>query len=286
MIRNLGAYARAASDDGKMWASFFQKTSLPAPVANIWTDLSMGAGTPKYNAYVGGQLEATPFIGSGNNGIYAGPQPDSSSEKYLNNITAHTSAATGPFNLLLADYLMFYPLCDGDSTDLQIMDNTQTLPRYQDGEGVQCFAVVTTPMTANTNITMEYIDSNGNTKTTVFSLIFSSVTGTVVSTNGTSQSNNSRSLFVNLAEGGSGIRSITSIQLSTGAGGFFCLVLCKPLATLVFGDNNCPAEISYINQNTQAKRIYDGAYLNFLCHHSSTTSLVPIQGYLEFVTVN
>ena len=128
-LNNLSKYAQAFEEGGHN-ISLFYKTSVPTNSSTErWQDLSMGGGTPKYNAYVGGQLEATPLIGVGNAGIYVGGTPEGKT-KYLHKITAVTTATNSPpIHLLLCDYLLFYPLISGDDTEIQLFDNSQVTPR-------------------------------------------------------------------------------------------------------------------------------------------------------------
>ena len=132
---------------GRCHNSFVHKSSCPTPGAQRWADCSMGAGTPIYNAYVGAQYEATPLIGQKNQGINVGPLPGSGSKHLAQVAMSSTQGTNGPpYSIVIGDYLMFYPLIDGDSTDQQDMDNTAVLPRYQDGVGVQLMLLCTTPM--------------------------------------------------------------------------------------------------------------------------------------------
>jgi hypothetical protein len=56
--------------------------------------------------------------------------------------TAMCGSASGlPINLTLCDFLLYYPSVDDSVLDVQTLDNTVTLPRYQDGKGVQVIAV-------------------------------------------------------------------------------------------------------------------------------------------------
>ena len=48
-----------------------------------------------------------------------------------------TTTNGSPDHVHLLDYLMFYPLIDLDDDVEQVMDNTVTLPRYDDGAGVR-----------------------------------------------------------------------------------------------------------------------------------------------------
>lgn len=110
-------FANAQAVTGATWTNFIHKTSLPVfSSAGMWADASMGAGTPKYNAYVGTQGESTPMYGAGNFGIYTGG--DVSENKHLAEIMLQSTLATlAPADFLLCDYLLNYPLIDMDSTD-------------------------------------------------------------------------------------------------------------------------------------------------------------------------
>lgn len=110
-IPNIARFAKAMSESGNFHNVFFHKTSGPTPVAGTWLDLSMGAGTPKYNAYVGSQTTATQFIGSGNDGIYLGQAPAAGKSRYINSaLIQSTSNSLAPGMILFADYLLHYPL--------------------------------------------------------------------------------------------------------------------------------------------------------------------------------
>ena len=112
----------AAYDNGR-WhhQRVFRNTSIYC-TAGLFTDYSMSGGTPKYNAYIGNQLESTALVGSGNNGIYTGPTPAAGMTKHIAKIAVNTMSTNVPVQSAeLRDLLMFYPLIDGDSTDLQEM---------------------------------------------------------------------------------------------------------------------------------------------------------------------
>lgn len=52
-----------------------------------------------------------------------------------------TASTALPITLTLCDYLMYYPLIDEGTTDEQFMINSENLPRYETGAGVQVMAV-------------------------------------------------------------------------------------------------------------------------------------------------
>ena len=266
--------------DGWNYDSFFTKTSSPAPLAtDRWADLSMGAGTPKYNAYVGVQYESTPLFGAGNFGIYSGGNV-APKTKHIKEIALGSGASNfAPAVFELCDYLLFYPLIDCDSTDLQGLDNVATLPRYTSGEGVEVMIVCTTPQTAVATITINYINSQGAAKTTTRILDAQNV-GSIQARG---QSGGSQgSPFVALAEGDTGVRSIESVQLNTGAGGFVSLVLVRPLVPITLREQSTFTEIDYLFMRPCLRQVYDGAYLNFI-YKGSVAGAVTLRGHITFV---
>ncbi len=269
-----------ALTDGWNYDSFFTKTSSPAPLwSDHWADLSMGAGTPKYNAYVGVQYESTPMVGQGNFGIYSGGNI-APKTKHIKEIAIGSSTASfAPAVFELCDYLMFYPLIDCDSTDLQELDNVATLPRYSTGAGVKLMIVCTTPQTVNAAlITINYTDEFGAPKTTVCSLNSVSV-GTTHGRLGSTVAHGSP--FANMTQGDTGIRSIESVQLNTGAGGFVALVLVRPLVPVTIREQNTFTEIDYLFMRPCLRQVYDGAYLNFI-YKGSVAGAVTLRGHITF----
>lgn len=283
-IRNISRFARAIAEDGAYQHAWFHKTSGPTPAAGNWIDLSMGAGIPKYNAYVGGQNVATPLIGSGNDGVFIGANPSSGQKRYINTImTQATSNSFAPGCVLMMDYLLHYPLTDGDSTDQQDMDNTLTLPRYVTGDDVQCMAVCTTPMTANAICTVSYTNQNGvSNRVSTFNIVATANVGTIVSAPDSSASANRRSAFIPLANGDTGIRSIESATMSTGSGGFFALVLVKPLTQIQMLEVGVPVEINLISQRGgNPVAVENGAYINMIALVNNTGAIAPFRGMIE-----
>jgi hypothetical protein len=266
--------------DGWNYDSFFTKTSSPAPLAtDRWADLSMGAGTPKYNAYVGDQYASTPLFGAGNFGIYSGGNiaPATKHIKEIALGSGTTNCAPAIFEL--CDYLMFYPLIDCDSTDLQELDNVATLPRYSDGEGVELMVVCTVAQSTTATMTINYTNSQGVAKTTQRYLEAQNLGS--IQTRGIS-GGASGSVFVPLAQGDTGIRSVESVQLSAGAGGFVALVLVRPLVPVTLREQNTFTEIDYLFMRPCLRQVYDGAYLNFI-YKGSVAGAVTLRGHITFV---
>lgn len=276
--------ATSIEDDGATWTSWVHKTSGPVPtVTGTWNDLSMGAGIPKYNAYVGNLATATPLIGSGNNGIYVGPAITGGKSRYIHQIGLQTTGTGVPLYAMLCDYLMCYPLIDGDSADQQDMDNTSTLPRYTSGLGVQCMAVVTTPMTTNADVTIHYTNHLGVAgRTSNFTLQSIGTVGGIISNASVSNPSSRGSPFIPLQSGDLGIRSIEDVTLASGAGGFFALVLVYPLASIQLGETRTFSEITQFMHRASCPKVEDGAYLNFIYNTAIAATSAIVRGYVQF----
>lgn len=271
--------------NGEYWTQFFHKTGSPIlPAAGWWADLSMAAGTPKYNAYVGVQNEGTPFIGTGNNGIFLGPTPASGLTKHISRVDIQSASATlAPAWFMLCDYLYSYPLTDMDNTDVVAMDNTVApVPRYADGLGVYAMLVTTTPQTAVAPCTITYTNSDGVTGKT--STIYTAIsnTGCIQGSQAASGATRAMSPWIPLASGDKGIRVIESVQMGSPAGGFCAVVLVKPLANIQLREQNTVAEIDYFTQRPSLPRVYDGAYLNFVFTSGATAVSSVIRGSVDF----
>jgi hypothetical protein len=281
-FRGVRQLADAVATDGREWQSFFFKGAVPASGAGRWADGSVGSGIPVYNPYVGNPLEATPMTGAGNRGIYTGPTPGDGQEKYLHIMQA-VSVGTGvPAYLLLADYLMFYSLIDGDSTDQQVMDNTATLPRYTSGDGVQCMLVVASPTTVDGAVTVSYTNSDGvSDRTSNASLLLSTVIGSIANTTATTATANAVAPFIPLASGDRGIRSIESVTVSGSPGGLLNAVLVKPLAHLQVRESGTAAEKIMVPHSATCPKIEFGAYLNWILHNGNANA-PSLRGFLQF----
>lgn len=272
-VRTVFSVAAGISEQGKFHYQPIYKSNTPTlGVAGRWADLSMGGGIPKYNAYVGGQLEATQLIGSGNNGIYTGSFVGS---KYLQELSLY-SPQSGTF--LLCDYLMFYPLIDGDNADEQLFVNDLQLPRYSDGLGVNMALVSTTTGLSNGSFSVRYTNSNN-----VSSRITSSVscltanTGVISNLNDNSANANATTPFIPLVNGDVGVRSVQSLTFSVTPSGFYTLVLFKPLAQIIVPESAQTVEKTFIQRHSNLPKIEQGAYLNYLYNTQATGSLTGLR---------
>lgn len=276
-MRTVEAFA-GLNDAGKFhWQTLFKSGGPSAFGVGRWADFSMGAGTPKYNAYVGSQATATPLIGAGNDGIFTG---GGAQEKILYQWGLQSFGALTNASFAACDYVMHYPLIDGDDTDVQVMDNAAVLPRYGMGEGLQIMAVCTTPMAADATCEVSYTNSNGVPgRVTQFRLLSTTVVGCIISSAGVA---GGPVPFVPLQSGDRGVLRIDEVRNLTGAGGFFVLVLVKPLSWRSYLEAGAAVEHADYPSFGRVPGLPAGHYINLIGTSALSGSAFPLQAWFEF----
>jgi hypothetical protein len=255
-----------------------------------WQDWAYTSGQPAYDARIGNALERTPVVASRNDAIWF-PDIAAGLDRRLVGLRTYTTAsgndqATVEFQLY--DLLAVYPLIDGDSTDLQVMDNTQALPRYADGLGVQAVLVNhVAPAVGAGDVTVSYIDHAGSSRSLTVTATTYGLGKAAFTLNGTG---NSGPLFLPLGSGSRGVRDITSVQFSVAPGGLWCIYLVRPLATTSnrggrSGVNEtCWSERCLCAQDAfRLPQILDGAHLGFFYMPNGGARTVAILGAATFV---
>lgn len=283
MIQNLEQLIQA-EEDGKVRQYTWRKTPSQVTTAGLWFDLSMSPGrpVPKY------WFDAPPAIAkavyySTDGGLEHGGGV-SPSEKYLRLTTGISTVATAlPLTMILCDYLLYYPSIDDSNLDEQIMDNAVTLPRYTDGEGVQAIAVSVAGRTGGASFYFTYTNSegvSGRVSQTVFQNSAAAL-GTLLN-NGVNN-NASAMPFIGLQSGDTGIRSIDSVFMLGADVGLFTLILVKPLGTSVIRGIDAPVEKDYFLEAGVIPRIYDDAYLSFICLPQGTLAATALMGDIKII---
>jgi hypothetical protein len=261
----------------------WRKTPSQATTTGIWFDLSMSPGMPPPQYYIGAITTATQLKQSTDGGFYHGPNV-SPANKYLRSITTQASAATAlPMNVMLCDYLLFYPFIDEGTTDEQFMTNINTLPRYTDGKGVQMMAITTNAGTGLQQFFVNYTNQDGIsgrisqtiTQNTAISV------GTVMGSNTAVQ--NASNPFIGLQLGDTGVRSIESVTMLGVDTGLFSLVLVKPLVQTCFRSNIVPYEKDLLIPTGDMPQIYDDAFLGYLCLPLGTLAATVLRGDLKVI---
>lgn len=281
-FRNLGALI-AAADAGQTHYTTWRKSPSQATASGIWFDLSMMPGLPLPNYYA--SAPAVAAVLNGDDGIWHG-KAVSPAEMRLKSLTAMTAVATAlPLNLVLCDYLLYYPFLDQGSNDDQPLNNTVTLPRYTEGAGVQVMAVMTNPQgSSGTTFNFDYTNQDGTagrTSQTVTcgpATVFGSLINTASATAGASQP------FIGLQGSDTGVRSIETFRMVSGTDvGLICLVLVKPIASLRIRGIDAPVERDFLKDTPSLPLIKDGAYLNFICNPRGSLAATPIFGDASFI---
>ena len=267
--------------NGRTHSCAFRKVPSQASTAGWWVDLSMAAGNPMPNYYVGTELEATLFDDF--RGIFHGDDKDPASKHLCSlSLITPTAAMVGQYKLL--DYLLCYPFIDGDSADAQTMNNSITLPRYTSGDGVQVMAVAVAPTTGGGTFTFDYVNQDGVTKTSKAQTC--TLTSANIATLLTSQQANTNCLgpFLRLDSGDTGVKRINSVTFSVANGGLMALVLVKPIAEIAIREINTEVEATYIDKRPAIlPRIYDGAYLNLISNPAGSVAAGILKGAASFV---
>lgn len=273
-------------EQGKTFLSVFRKVPAVATAAGIWFDLSMVSGIPAPNYYASAPAVAEYLIPnaplSGTTGIQYGSFV-SPATRHL--IRAMITATIAPIIFYLCDYLLYYPFFDmGDLTE-QATDNTKAITRYTDGVGVKIMAVEVAPQAGGASFYVTYTNQDGTagrrTKTVITNT--QTVNGTIINTTSTSSVSGYQTPFLPLQEGDTGVRSIQSLTMVTADTGLITLVLVKPLANLTTREISTPAEVDFLKDRPSLPKIYDQAFLGFVCMSQGSLSGVPIQGELQFI---
>lgn len=275
---HVGEWA-TSPEEGRYAFATLRKIPSQATVARWWVDLSMAAGIPRPNYYAAEPLVAAELDGM--DGIYHGTD-QSPYQKHLATLLLTTPTAGLVGQYMLMDYLLFYPFVDGDAAgETQTMDNTVTLSRYTDGEGVMAMAVAVSPMLGGGSFTFDYVNQDGDPKTSPTATVATTAAG--ISSIITSQPAvaGQTGPFLRLASGDTGIRSISAVNVIGALGGLFALVLVRPLANHAIREINTPSEMEYVSGNPAPPKIHDGAYLNMIVNCAATVAAGTLSGFAE-----
>lgn len=275
-----------AFDAGKFHIQRFQKNAGTAH-AKVWADPTFASGQPAYDAHVGTPATFTPCIATRNDSIWF-PGIASGEERYLVEAQMYSAQATfnGPISVVFFDLVGYYPLIDGDSTDTQVFDNTQTLPRYTDGEGVMPVMLChVAPALQNGLATITYTDSNGAAQTCVVD-VPNNGQNLVCSGSYSTMGATSSTIAMALNDGVSGVRSINSLTYSTPPGGLHVIYLVKILGSMQLGDNLVTGEKSFVtDKGFNPPKIPDGAWLGWFDMLATGTTARTVAWWGNFTFV-
>lgn len=273
-----------AQDAGQYLYASFRKQATQTTGAGVWFDLSMSPGNPAPNYYIGTPNVFVPMRQSTDGGLRHGGNVNAlGRKKFLRKLMALTTE-TLPVSCLLLDYLGFYGFIDESVLDEQPLDNTQGLPRYADGRGVQLMPVVVAGHTGGQTFTVSYTNQDGvaGRVTPAVTMTTQIVNGTILHSQGAGAAYANNGPFLPLQIGDSGVRSVESVQIGgIGDVGLFALVMVKPLATFSLFGIDAATEVDYLTDMAALPEILDDAYLNLIALPNATLAGDPIHGIIE-----
>lgn len=253
-------------DADKLNVCAWRKTTAATAVGSQWYDDSILAGYPPAQFYASEPLVAATL--PANKGLRHWVEGHGASEHLLSMaVWGGAGTLEAPAQFLIADYVLYYPFVDGDSTDVQELDNTVPLPRYTSGLGLQAFIVALGPGVGVGTYSLSYTNSDGTPgRTSSGTVVLPTAAGFVLSTGGGAA--NRIGPFLGLEGTDKGIRSIESFTWSVAPGGIAALVLCKPLASFLYAEIGTYAETTF---HPRMPAVADGACLQLLRHQTGAT---------------
>lgn len=294
-FQNVASYA-AADEAGRTWITQFRKAvTSTATITSSFLDYTYFSGSPLANFYASTPLEAA--VVDSSRGIYI-----PSGDQFLKNITVMSAAASatsttsGLQQLILADYLLYYPFIDTDSTDQQDMIQTVSCPRYSDGGYVM--AIAQSASASIGQFTFSYTNqdgASGRTSPNIFTQIVAgggqSLTAHI--------SGGGFHPFLPLQAGDSRARSIDSVTFTAVGGGLMALVIVRPILTFfLFSESRrttssnlesygAAASIDSLIHQGRAPMIKDGAILGLLSKgNGGSLNSSTLVGFMETVWSN
>lgn len=216
------------------------------------------------------------------------------------NVSPLIKLVTGGFALsplcagvwLLYDRVLDYEACTITGV-LQNMTNSLPAQRYiAAGEpALQIMVGLQTPIGGGSNLSaLVYVDQNGSAQSipTGTALALDTTAATTPSTVDPTQTAarwgttaGGSVLYLPLAVGNSGARSITSFTTSAAQTGTLCFTLARPLAVLPVAAANQGGESDWMRQTVMLARIFDGASLYWVVKPSLNQSSF-FSGMLNF----
>lgn len=270
---------------GRTRSGWWRKVSTQTTTAGIWYDLATAPGNPKAkNWFDAAPLKATQASQSADIGIYHGADVSPSQKHIRETVCINPTITSLPMPMMLLDYLLYYPTIDDAETGAQVMDNSVTLPRYTDGKGVQMMAVTLATRTGGQTFTVTYTNSDGVAGRTSQTVIQNTSTALgTITTSSFTVNTGTGSPFIGLQSGDKGVRSIQSVQMNGSDTGLFAIILVKPLAETTIREITAPVEVDYLLNKAELPRVYDDAFLGYICMPNGTLSGTTLMGNVKVV---
>lgn len=252
----------ASYSAGKYFKGLYQKRTSNASTsaAGRWHEFFTATGIPAAGSFSGAAGVATQMTSATQGALNVGNSAVGPDIKHLLNLKAQSPTATlVPTTMYLVDFLLYYPslVVTGGPTAL---NNTATLPRYTNGEGVMAIVAAQTAIGAAAPVlTFTYTDQAGNTGN-----VANAVTAPAVSVPISTLFPSDGSPFVPLAGTDTGIRKIDSYTIGGPTSGTVAVILCRILSEIDVYAINTGVRVDHLAQVPSLPKIEDGACLGFI----------------------
>lgn len=263
----------------------WRKNTSAVNTASLWFDISMSPGIPAAKFWFDSPpLVAKAISQSTDGGIFHGANL-SPSEAYISKFISQSTASTPlPLVMIVCDYLLYYPTLADDTTDEQVLTNSVTLPRYADGEGVQIMLVSLAARTGGGTLTVNYTNSDGVAGRVSGPAVLNSAAAVGTIANSERATANGVGPFIGLQSGDRGVRSVESVTMSIAdSGGLFAVLLVKPLFQTLIRGIDAPVEKDLLIQSASLPRIYDDAFISFICLPQGILSSSNLTGSMKII---
>lgn len=233
-------------------------------VAGRFHEVFSGAGTGGAGILTGTAGLGTALGNSTQGSIPLNPSTVTPDTKHLLGLLAGTNSTTVvPGMAMLVDLLYIYPSCVVTGTPTTFNNTAPRPTRLNNGQGVQCGAIVVGALgAAQPVLTVNYTDQDNNTQNGTLSASANSLpVGSMLAGSPTAGILGSPAMA--LATGDSGVRQLNSYTIASGTTGTVTFVLYRPLAMIPLVGANIWGERDFLNQMPSLPTIPDDACLSF-----------------------
>lgn len=270
-----------AQHQGRTLTRPWVKNPSVVTASGIWLDLTMFGRYPAANYFTDGTpLARQALTRSVFGGLDHGDAKGEEFRKFLDRVTVLSVGATAvPMALMVMDYLAYYPLIPMEDT--QTLDSTVALPRYASGAGVSLMLVEQFPYVGGGTVQATYTNSDGvaGRTTPVVTINTQTALGTVA--HSAPATAGASGLFMPLAHGDGGVRSVESITFPVADAGNLAAVLVRPLMLLCNYEVGCPSEWDALRDLGTYEQIHDDAYLSLACLPVGSLNGLIIEGSIQ-----
>lgn len=285
----------AAYEAGRFHSQRFIKTGAGQSNDTRWQDWAFQAGQPAYDARIGPVNAFVPVTAVKNDAIYF-PDIPAGQQRMLHKLLLTPKAsqsAQASIDFTLYDLVAYYPLIDGDSTDPQDMDNTLTLPRYSDGEGLRLVMVNhVSPSTAGGRMLLEYTGADDVDRTIDVTVPLTGLNCVCSGIRAASGTTDTGALHIPLLS--TGIKRVNRLTYTVPPGGLHCLYVIKPLAqfkhwhdALLQADTTgvkSGIEVDFaLKDGWRMPIIENGAHLSFFYRTNGSNRSMTAFGTMDFI---